>query len=836
MGLQIVNFKGSGIAACSASYNTIGGDRSIGSGPIGQGNLTSGNSIGINLCDVGTSENAVLGNLVGVDADGTTPWGNGVFGIFIEDNVHDNVIGPGNVIANNGQGIAITGAGAVRNSISRNSIHSNAEYGIQLSGGANDHLPAPVLIDFELNNSVIEGSACPGCQIEFFSDHGAEGEYFEGRTEADSAGHFVLQEDSPFIGPNLTAVAIDADGNSSCFSNPVILVSSVLPVASGRDIIVNSTADSGEGTLRWALETAQAGDAIAFDSTIFPPDEPATILLLSELPPINQGGIMIDASDVGVVLNGEGLSSDEAGIVLTSPGNSLKGLEFVNFQGAAILIRGSGFSNLIGGDSAIGTGPSGQGNVIRSCGTGIFIDDDQTGYNTITGNFIGTVSTGRGNFGNEYGIVILGGRGYNVIGPNNVLAYSETADVEIRSSAYNTIGPENTIIQNSLPAIQITGDTSIGNIITRNTLRTTRIVRGYYPQDGTQCLAPPGCVRYAGAFGIDEGSQGGIEPPRITELDTSEGTVSGTTCSDCVIEVFSGSQMVPYVYEGRTTADEEGQFEFAKGSALVERGVLLTATDPERGTSAVGSPLCRASTFPSALAEGEIRIMAYNTQSMPGPLLFDWRSLAPDEWEDASPQWSDFIELIEYASPDIIAFQEVLHWSAEGGRILRAVAERLGYSYFVIESNLAVFSRYEIINWGEPFGCAEIRFPNGQLLRVVSVHIGNCDRAPEELQWLLGEIGALIDIPTVVLGDFNANLVNPEGHSKCFDVFPGQGWRLVSDNWSDGPNPWDSIWVSPMLSPYARQSRIATTCSVNAGYEISDHDPVMMILTVPWLE
>jgi len=834
MGLQIVNFKGSGIAACSASYNTIGGDRSVGLGPIGQGNLLSGNGIGIDLCDVGTSENIVLGNLVGVNADGTTPWGNGVFGILIEDNVHDNVIGPGNVIANNGLGIAIMGVGAVRNSISHNSIFRNTEYGIRLSDGANGHLPAPVLIDLELNNSsVIEGSACPSCQIELFSDHGAEGEYFEGRTKADSAGHFVLQEGSPFIGPNLTAVAIDAEGNSSCFSYPVILVSSVLPVASGRGIIVNSSADSGEGTLRWALETAQAGDAIAFNSAIFPPDEPVTILLRSELPPINQGGIMIDASDAGVVLNGAGLSSDEAGVILTSPGNSLQGLEFVNFQGVAIRIRGSGFSNLIGGDSAIGSGPSGQGNVIRSCGTGIFIEEDQTGYNTMTGNFIGTASTGRGNFGNEYGILIDGGRGHNEIGPNNILAYSETADVEIRSSACNVIGPDNTIIQNSLPAIRIAGEASIGNVITQNTLRTTGIVRGYNPvSEGLQCIRRD-CVRYSGAFDIDEVSQGGIQRPRITQLNAFEGTISGTTCPGCTVEVFSGSQMYPFVYEGSTTADENGLFDFAKGNALLGREVMLTTTDPERGTSTVGAPLCRTYTFPDSPDDGEVRIMTYNIQGMPEG-YFDWRTLPVDEWESV-PQWSDFIELIEYASPDILALQEV-GWAAEGGRVLHAVAERLGYPYFVIESELAIFSRYEIMNWGEPYGSAEVRLPNEQMLRVVNWHTKSCADEPEEFQWLLGKIGALVDVSAVVLGDFNSNRSSPALHPACFDDLPRQGWLLVSDNWSTNSSPVDSIWVSPMLASYARESRIATLCSINTLYGISDHHPVMMILTVPWLE
>ena len=49
MGVQIINFQGSGIYLEDGSYNRIGGDRSIGIGPLGQGNLISNNFVGIGL-------------------------------------------------------------------------------------------------------------------------------------------------------------------------------------------------------------------------------------------------------------------------------------------------------------------------------------------------------------------------------------------------------------------------------------------------------------------------------------------------------------------------------------------------------------------------------------------------------------------------------------------------------------------------------------------------------------------------------------------------------------------------------------------------------------------
>ena len=40
-------------------------------------------------------------------------------------------------------------------------------------------------------------------------------------------------------------------------------------------LVVTSTADSGPGTLRWALLKAQPGATISFDVAVFPPAAPA---------------------------------------------------------------------------------------------------------------------------------------------------------------------------------------------------------------------------------------------------------------------------------------------------------------------------------------------------------------------------------------------------------------------------------------------------------------------------------------------------------------------------------------------------------------------------------
>lgn len=80
---------------------------------------------------------------------------------------------------------------------------------------------------------------------------------------------------------------------------------------SAATITVTSPADSGPGTLRQALLDAQSGDTILFDASVFPPSNPVTITLTSGgLPSLSQGGVTIDASNAGVILDGSQLGSE----------------------------------------------------------------------------------------------------------------------------------------------------------------------------------------------------------------------------------------------------------------------------------------------------------------------------------------------------------------------------------------------------------------------------------------------------------------------------------------------------------------------------------------------
>src|SRR3990172_5581039 len=107
-GLQVTGFSDAGIGLYGgAQYNMIGGDRNVGDGPLGQGNLISGNgNFGIGLWDADTSHKTIQGNYIGIKIDGTATWGQA------RDGIHSN--------------------GATQNLITGNLIGGNESAGVYL--------------------------------------------------------------------------------------------------------------------------------------------------------------------------------------------------------------------------------------------------------------------------------------------------------------------------------------------------------------------------------------------------------------------------------------------------------------------------------------------------------------------------------------------------------------------------------------------------------------------------------------------------------------------------------------------------------------------------------
>ena len=192
------------------------------SGAIIQHNVISGSIGGIRLFSSSTSDNIIRNNLIGCDVTGTAALPNSEHGVKVHSGAHDNVIGPGNVIAFNGTyGVWITEAGTVGNTITQNSIHSTQSWGIRLTAGGNNQLARPIV--FSAQATQVSGTACPNCTIEVFSDADDQGAVYEGTTVAGYAGNWTFTKPGGLSGPSVTATSTDGDGNTSPFSAPVRL-------------------------------------------------------------------------------------------------------------------------------------------------------------------------------------------------------------------------------------------------------------------------------------------------------------------------------------------------------------------------------------------------------------------------------------------------------------------------------------------------------------------------------------------------------------------------------------------------------------------------------------
>jgi len=591
-------------------------------------------------------------------------------------------------------------------------------------------------------------------------------------------------------------------------------------------ILVSSAADSGKGTLREALWIAEPGDTLTFETSTFPPEEPVSILLGSPLPEISCGDLVIDASDAGVILDGSQAVGESDCLLISSSGNTIRGLQIVDFPGCGILIVGEGEQNTIGGDRDVGNGPTGQGNRIASCRVAIWIRGSATSRNTILGNVIGTQTTGRGNVGNAIGIR-MDNTSHNIIGPSNLLAYSEGGEIEIESgSTHNVIGPDNTFIHNLTAAIRIHGSDPLGNTITRNTFRTT--------------LAPAELVECE------------IEGPRITAFSRADGTIAGTACPGCTVEILTGGLQIPYVLEGSAVADADGVFSFDKGESFAQTTVIVNATDVEGTTSAMRAPLCRAHEIPIPKGPGEIRVLSYNILGGAIGLAYDTDSellskLAAiidrgEFWQDreVTMRLRNVLELMHYANADIIAFQELSGWWLHDEFIAKHVADELGMNY-VLSGELGIFTRYEITQstelpgrWDGPCPLvARLALPDGSELVVIDVHNGGIDSTDGIV--LSSLLPTYINERAIVLGDFNLTI-----EASCLQIDP---WVHISgDSTPDRSvshiSP-DYIYVTPCLAPFASESLGLEYCAeqyvVPAHEEklLSDHFPVMMVLVLP---
>src|SRR5262249_17892497 len=159
-GLHALGNSAVGVLLClGASGNDV-------CGPTfnGFGNVISASTIGVDLANAGTTNNRVLGNLIGTDVTGAAALSGQTFGVLLNDGASGNLIGgevglSGNVISGNSMaGVWMQDAGTSFNAVLGNLIGTDAGGRDALGGQAN----GVVLLAGASNNSIGAASASMG--------------------------------------------------------------------------------------------------------------------------------------------------------------------------------------------------------------------------------------------------------------------------------------------------------------------------------------------------------------------------------------------------------------------------------------------------------------------------------------------------------------------------------------------------------------------------------------------------------------------------------------------------------------------------------------------------
>jgi hypothetical protein len=266
----------------------------------------------------------------------------------------------------------------------------------------------------------------------------------------------------------------------------VILILVAQGVVVGATFTVTNTGDDAPGSLRQAIEIANANvgpDVIAFN---IPGAGPHTIQPIWPLPEITspvvidgytQPGTALatDNSPATLLIELDGINlirlRHESGLAISAGNSTVRGLVINRFGDAGIRIYRNGGNtiegNFIGTDV---TGTQAQGNL----GHGVYIetspdnmvggstpearnvisDNDYSGVeiflwdaigNQVQGNYIGTDATGTTSLGNTtYGVIIRTGASETTIGPDNLIQGNDTG-IWIDSAIFNTVYRNNFI-------------------------------------------------------------------------------------------------------------------------------------------------------------------------------------------------------------------------------------------------------------------------------------------------------------------------------------------------------------------------------------------------------
>jgi parallel beta-helix repeat protein len=530
-GLTIQNFTSNGIIVDpGAAGNTIGGDRTVGNGPNGQGNLIVGNAdSGIDIRGSGADGNRILGNYIGIGPTGRFAQGNHRSGVAIWQGAQGNTVGgtaagERNIISGNDHnGIWINGPGTAANVVQGNYVGTTADGQGPVGNGF-----AGIALQGQAQNNRIGGAASGAGNL--ISGNGSNGVYI---SDVGTTGNILLGNRIGVIGQLGDGVLIINGARDTTIGDGS---------AAGRNVI-----SGNQGIGVWI--TGGGGDTA--DNKVLGNYIGTNPAGTAALPNGNHGVKLSERTHgnriIGNLLSGNG---NHGLVMMTGAHDNVVQSNTIGPDasgGAALGNGGPGGIDIADGahDNTIGGLALGEGNVISGNGVdGIALfsgTSDPTSDNRILGNIIGLAPnrvTPMPNNGD--GIFSVGG--------------AVRTHIEGNIVAFNA--------KNGIYLERCEGHRITSNSIYSNTLSGAAI--------GTPCTPPPSIT--------------------AVTLEATE-RITGTTTPGALVEIFSDDEDEGRVYEGFATADASGIFTFSPtGGRFVAPNVTVTSTSPGGNTTSFSDP------------------------------------------------------------------------------------------------------------------------------------------------------------------------------------------------------------------------------------------------------
>ncbi len=267
-------------------------------------------------------------------------------------------------------------------------------------------------------------------------------------------------------------------------------------------------------------------------------------------------------------------------------GNTVTGNTIISNTAVGLYIKSNG--NIVTGNTITGT-KVGDGILVQPETTVVQAVDDLTAPGEIasaatqssedvgtvvaqaavTGNTF-TSNTTTNNASNGFDLKgVVGARVESNTSSNNQLHGFYIDNLTDRSGAEFAASTDNLLIRNISHSnggngVRVNEASSIGNTLTENQIYNNIM----------------------GGIATTKLANGGIKPPVITTAQGSQ--VAGQATPGVIIEIFSDTGTQGRYFEGRTTADDAGNFTFTKSGSFQATNINATATDANGNTSSFG--------------------------------------------------------------------------------------------------------------------------------------------------------------------------------------------------------------------------------------------------------